>query len=99
MPVRNLEPYLAAAMHLAIVKDDMAEFIHTHGEVAQENEMKDMTEDGMHVMSGMNHAVPAAFGPDVEAYITFSSAGIYHVFGEFKHNGKVVVASFMVGVK
>ena len=98
-PVRDLQPYLAAAMHVAIVKEDMSEFIHTHGEVAQEDEMKDMMGEGMHGMSAMNHAIPAAFGPDVEAHITFPSTGIYHIFGEFKHNGKVIVTSFMVEVK
>ena len=98
-PVKDLQPYLAAAMHIAMVKEDMTEFIHTHGEVAQEDEMKDMMEVEMNGMSGMNHAVLAAFGPDAEAHITFPSAGIYRIFGEFKHNGKVVVTSFMVEVK
>src|SRR3989344_1014004 len=96
-PVNDLEPYLAAAMHLAIVKVDLLEFIHTHGEVVQESKMNHMMENEMHGLPSMSHEVPAAFGPDVEAHITFPIAGIYHIFGEFKHNGKVIVTSFMVG--
>jgi hypothetical protein len=33
VPVKDLKPYLGAAMHLAIVKVDLSKFVHTHGEV------------------------------------------------------------------
>lgn len=39
-----------------------------------------------------------SFGPEVEAHITFPYPGLYKVFGEFKHGGKVTVAEFMLEV-
>lgn len=35
-PVTDLRPYLEAALHLAVVKDDLGQFLHEHGMVAGE---------------------------------------------------------------
>ena len=43
--------------------------------------------------------LPNKFGPDIEATnFTFPSAGIYHIFGEFSAEGKIVVSQFTVRV-
>ena len=95
-PVDNLEPYLGAAMHLAIVRADFGDFIHRHGEVhAPGSAPQPQTPVGTHVHSSY---LPPAFGPNVEAHMTFPEPGIYEIFGEFKHEGKVMVSRFFVQV-
>lgn len=37
--------------------------------------------------------------PGVEAHVVFPFPGIYEVFGEFQHQGKVIVTSFLVEVE
>lgn len=91
-PIQDLEPYLGAAMHIAIVKNDLSELIHTHGEVHVPGVP---TQTRTHV-----HAPPpVAFGPTIEAHPVFTSAGDYTVFAEFKRNGKVVVSTFTLEVR
>ena len=36
-PVTDMEPYLSAPMHIAVAKEDLSVFIHTHGELDSEN--------------------------------------------------------------
>lgn len=52
-PVTNLQPYLGAAAHVAIVSADGRSFVHTHGEA------------GDHTHSGAMTAPAASFGPQV----------------------------------
>ena len=94
-PVYDLEPYLAAAMHVAVVKQDLTEFIHTHGEVHKPGDPVQLP-----TTTGHNHAPPPlAFGPQVEAHLIFPSPGLYTVFGEFKHEGEVRDVRFTVRVE
>jgi Cu+-exporting ATPase len=88
-PVTDLEPYLAAPMHIAIVLADLKTFLHEHGEVPSAEHAEHM---GVHI----HGAVPERFGPAITAEIVFPQKGLYHVFGEFRHGGKVVVSSFAV---
>ncbi len=92
-PVTDMAPYLAAAMHLAIVKEDLSKFIHAHGEVHPPGQPTP-TPTTAHV----HLYVPPSFGPDVEAHVIFPEAGTYHIFGQFKHDGKVIVTDFVVEV-
>ena len=90
-PLTDMEPYLGATMHLAIVKDDLTGFIHTHAMIPDNMPMMN------NAMADMSHIeLPDHFGPDLMAHITFPEKGYYLIFGEFKHNGKVVVTKFMV---
>ncbi|MBY0110569.1 copper resistance protein CopC [Patescibacteria group bacterium] len=94
--VLNMEPYLAAAMHLAVVKNDLSEFIHTHGEVHP------LGAPVTQVSSTTAHThlpPPPTFGPVVEAHVLFPSPGLYTVFGEFFHEGKVINPRFTVRVE
>jgi len=91
--VKDLEPYLSALMHIAIVQADLNNFIHTHGELPGAVE-------GQHHMTGHMHmTVPEKFGPGIDAHVVFPAKGLYQVFGEIKHHGKVIVTSFMVEVE
>ncbi|MBI3459216.1 hypothetical protein HY061_03080 [Candidatus Azambacteria bacterium] len=88
LPVKDLQPYLGGAMHLTIVDVGFTTPMHIHGEIHDP-----ATGMVIHEFSGSER-----FGPDIEAQVVFPYPGIYQIFGEFKHEGKVVVTSFMVEV-
>ncbi len=85
-PVTDLEPYLGAAMHLAIVRSDLTHFIHAHGSVPGEGPAADR-----------EHAQPPEkFGPEIESTIVFPVKGAYRIFSQVQHQGKVLLFDFMV---
>lgn len=92
--VTDLEPYLSAPMHVAVVKDDLSTFIHEHGVLPG-------MDGGMHMMAGHMHMmhVPDTFGPEIDVRIAFPVKGIYQIFSEVKHQGKVITLSFMTEVE
>jgi Cu+-exporting ATPase len=93
--VEDLEPYLGAAMHVAIVKNDLSEFIHTHGEWHPPGYVTPQNPSLSHV-----HAPPPEkFGPTIEAHAVFPSPGLYTVFGEFKQGETVNAAQFSVRIE
>lgn len=85
----NLESYLGAPMHLAIVGAGLSSFTHTHGEIHDSQ-----TGIGRHMLSPEER-----FGPNIEAHVIFPSPGLYQIFGEFKHEGSAVQTSFLVNVE
>ncbi len=91
-PVTDLEPYLSAPMHLAIISDDLNHFIHTHGELPGMSG----TDHGRHQM---HMSVPGKFGPRIAVRVVFPSKGLYHIFGQVSREGKVILTSFMVKVE
>jgi len=93
-PVTDFEPYIAAFMHVAVISTDFKQFIHEHGFVTG---MPMMEMGGHHMMDEMS--LPSAFGPEIKVAVTFPAAGVYKIFGEVKHKGKVIVTNFMVEVK
>jgi methionine-rich copper-binding protein CopC len=94
-PVTDLVSYLGAAMHIAIIKNDLTEFIHTHGEVHPPGYVvPPSTAAATH-----QHAPPPArFGPVVEAHAVFPGPGLYTVFGEFRVGETVIPTKFTVRV-
>ena len=90
-PVADLETYLAALMHLAVIKTDLRYFIHAHGEAPGS--------PSAHPAGHIHGAALNGFGPFIEANVTFPVKGIYQIFSEIKHQGKVIVTSFMVKVE
>ncbi len=92
--VLDLSPYLAAAMHIAIVKDDFSSFIHTHGEVHPSGVFPTPTP------GGHNHAPPPTrFGPVIEAHIPPLAEGNYTLFAEVQHGERVITAPFTLRVE
>jgi Cu+-exporting ATPase len=93
-PVADLEPYLSAPMHVAVVQDDLGTFVHEHGVLPG-------MDGGMHGMTGHMHMmhVPDKFGPEIDVHITFPAKGIYQIFSEVKHQGRVITLSFMTEVE
>jgi len=89
-PVTNLQPYLGAAMHVSAVSANLQHFIYTHGVLQGEP----------HAPDDYDHAVPPGrFGPDIESPVLFPVGGIYAIFGQVKHEGRVLLFSFMVDVR
>ena len=89
-PVTDLNPYLGAAMHLAVVSDDLKQYIHAHGTVPGEPHAH---HDHMHAKP------PKMFGPEIESDVVFPTKGIYTVFSQVKHGDKVLLFDFMVNVE
>jgi Cu+-exporting ATPase len=96
VPVKDLKPYLGAAMHLAIVKVDLSKFVHTHGEVHLPGSTP---APPVNTATHYHPAPPKIFGPNVEAHVIFPEPGLYQVFSEFNHEDRVVVTSFFVKVE
>jgi hypothetical protein len=92
--VTDLEPWLSAPMHLAIISGDLTHFIHTHGELPG---MPPMGHDESHMQ--MKMSVPNKFGPKIETHVVFPAKGLYQIFGQVGHEGKIIVTSFMVEVE
>ncbi len=93
-PVTELEPYLSAPMHLAIISGDLKDFIHTHGELPG---MPGMGHGEHHMM--MHMTVPEKFGPEIDVHVVFPRKGLYQIFGQVGYRGKVILTSFMVEVE
>jgi hypothetical protein len=92
-PVTDLEPYLSATMHASIISSDLDIFIHEHGQVPGMESM------GMHGHHMHDMSVPGKFGPEIKLSVVFPSKGVYEIFGEVKHKGKIILTQFMVKVE
>ncbi len=89
-PVKDLEPYLGAPMHLAIVRSDLTYFIHAHGE----------TPEGNRTHAGQRHTESRGqYGPEIDSGIVFPAPGTFKVFGQVNHQGRVLLFDFMVKVE
>jgi hypothetical protein len=89
-PVTDLNPYLGAAMHLAVVSDELKQYIHAHGTVPGEPHAH---HDHMHAKP------PKTFGPEIESDVVFPAKGTYTIFSQVKHGEKVLLLEFMVNVQ
>ena len=83
--VTDLGKYLGALGHSVILKEGSLDYIHTH------------PEDGM---SGehakMEHIMPASTGPKIEFATTLPEAGVYKIFTQFQHQGKVITSEYVI---
>ena len=100
-PADDLEPYLGAPAHVAIVSEDTLEFAHTHGEAAPSEEEgsgghgeTETAEEGKHV----DHGGGQTFGPGIGFHHTFEAPGLYKVWAQFNHHGNVSTVPFVVEV-
>jgi hypothetical protein len=88
--VTNLEPYLGAAAHVAIVSDDTNDFAHVHGEAGE-------TGKGHEDMESMD-SPPTVFGPEVSFRYTFPHLGLYKIWGQLGYKGSVITVPYVVEV-
>jgi len=84
-PLDDLQPYLAAAGHVVIMRGDGQTFAHEHADVRDS--------DGNPVF-----ALPGqTFGPDLPVHVHFDTAGTYRLWAQFRlADGAVVTAPFTV---
>ncbi|WP_296605494.1 FixH family protein, partial [Nocardioides sp.] len=84
-PVSDLEPYLGAAGHVVVMREDGTRFGHHHAET--------FDEDGDPVL-----ALPGTeFGPELDLHARFEVAGAYRMWAQFRlGDGTVVTAPFVV---
>lgn len=96
-PLRDLQPYLGTLGHCVILSQDTTKYLHSHPMAAGMEH--DMSKMGDMDMSKMNEApVPKSGGPDVMFHTNFPKAGLYKAWGQFKHKGQIITASFVVNV-
>jgi hypothetical protein len=99
----ELEPYLGADMHLAVIRDDLSSYIHTHPE--GHSEMDDH-HSYKFINTALAHGPEGDPIPDKEVHFTvnFPEAGVYKMFAQFRPKGidlpadQSLVAEFFVRV-
>jgi Cu+-exporting ATPase len=84
-PVDDLAPYLGAAGHVVVLREDGTRFGHHHAET--------FDDDGRPVL-----ALPGTeFGPELDLHARFEVAGGYRLWAQFRlGDGSVVTAPFVV---
>ncbi len=98
-PANDLELYLGAPAHVAIVSEDAQEFAHTHGEAGASTGGASSSdghgdEGGEHA----GHGEGQTFGPEIGFHHTFEKPGLYKVWAQFNHHGDVTTVPFVVEV-
>jgi P-type Cu+ transporter len=84
-PVDDLQPYLAAAAHVVVIRGDAQTFSHEHADV------RDGDGDPVFALPGQT------FGPDLPVHVRFDTPGPYRLWGQFRlADGSVLTAPFTV---
>jgi Cu+-exporting ATPase len=84
-PQRNLQPYLAAAGHVVIMRADGQTFAHEHADV------RDSSGAPVFALPG------TTFGAGLPVHVHFEVAGTYRLWGQFRlGSGQVITAPFTV---
>jgi Cu+-exporting ATPase len=84
-PIDDLQPYLAAAGHVAIMRADGSTFAHEHAETRDEQ-------------GRTAFAVPGStFGPDLGVHAELDGPGLYRIWGQFRlADGRLITVPFTV---
>ncbi len=84
-PVDDLQPYLAAAGHVVVMRADGETFAHEHADV------EDADGDPVFALPGQE------FGPELDVHAEFATPGIYQLWGQFRTaEGDVLTVPFTV---
>ncbi|HEX8347631.1 MAG TPA: hypothetical protein VF657_23305, partial [Actinoplanes sp.] len=84
-PVRNLQPYLGAAGHVVVLREDGTRFGHRHAETFDSKDRPVLATPG------------TTFGPELTLHTTFDIAGSYRLWAQFRlADDTVVTAPFTV---
>jgi hypothetical protein len=100
-PLKDLQPYLGAMGHAFILSSDAKRYLHAHPmEAGMSHDMKgaDQKAHDKHKGHGEHGAQNQGGGSDVIFHTTFPTPGLYKAWGQFKHQGKIITASFVVNV-
>ncbi|HET6950255.1 MAG TPA: heavy metal translocating P-type ATPase [Acidimicrobiales bacterium] len=87
-PVDDLQPFLAAAGHVVVMREDGQTFAHEHAEVTDDR--------GRPVF-----AIPGeTFGPELGLHAEFDAPGTYQLWGQFRRaDGHVLTVPFTVDAR
>ena len=84
-PVDDLQPYLAAAGHVVVMKSGAQTFAHEHAEV------EDAQGRTVFALPGQT------FGPQLDVHAEFDTPGLYQLWGQFRlADGDVMTVPFTV---
>jgi Cu+-exporting ATPase len=84
-PIDDLQPYLAAAGHIVVMRADGKTFAHEHAEVT------DAAGRPVFALPGQT------FGPELEVHADFPTAGTYRLWAQFRlADGDVITVPFTV---
>jgi Cu+-exporting ATPase len=84
-PLDDLQPYLAAAGHVVVMRADGQTFAHEHAEV------EDTSGRPVFALPGQT------FGPELDVHAEFPTAGTYRLWAQFRlADGDVITAPFTV---
>ncbi len=102
-PVSDLEPYLGAIGHLAVVSEDLKHFVHSHplgkdhldGSHHGDEERGAQRHDEHSEHGGI---IAGSTGTVVSFHARFPQAGLYKAWAGFKHRGRVFTVPFLLEV-
>jgi Cu+-exporting ATPase len=87
-PIDILQPFLAAAGHVVVMRADGTTFAHEHAEV------EDSSGRPVFAMSG------TTFGPELKVHVQFDTAGTYQLWAQFRTaDGDVLTVPFTVDAR
>ncbi|HVZ40770.1 MAG TPA: hypothetical protein VHI13_15930 [Candidatus Kapabacteria bacterium] len=112
-PVKGLEPYLGAMGHAVLLSADTKTYLHTHpmepgaghGGMHHEGEEHAAVRNGMAPGHGHGTATldeeetPGKPASEVIFHTNFPNPGLYKVWGQFRHMGRIITASFVLNVE
>ncbi len=96
-PVSDLQPYYGAASHVVVLDANASNFSHVHAVPGTEVPL-DMGAGGMEEEAEMED-LPASFGPDLAFSHEFEKPGLYKVWSQFQHEGRVQTVAWVVEVR
>lgn len=90
--VTNMDEYLGAQAHGILLMKDSLDFAHLHstGKADEANGA---------AMSHATMGISTSKGPDIIFTYTFPGSGIYKLFTQFQHEGKVITSDYIFNVK
>ncbi|HMW01634.1 MAG TPA: heavy metal-binding domain-containing protein [Acidobacteriota bacterium] len=93
-PITTLRPYLGAMGHCVILDQSATEYLHSHPEESGGTHHEHSNGQAEH-----HHAPQGLGGPDVSFHTQFPKPGLYKIWGQFNHQGKILTAEYVVDVK
>jgi hypothetical protein len=81
-----LEPYLGTSMHLALIKDDLKQFIHTHPMAGSSSESRSFSLVPEALANGV-HPPTTGVMKGVPFTVVFPEPGLYKAFVQFRPQG------------
>jgi len=101
----EVEPYLAADMHLTVIKDDWKQFIHTHPTESEDHKSSLQIITQALANGGDDHRLGVSPEHGIGFQVNFPEAGIYKAFAQFRPKGtdlpqdEALTASFWIRVE